>query len=516
MRRSAAAVALPALVGLFAILAACTGDGPLLTPVTDDGTSDGGGQQEASAPSLTLEASAPVTIGPGATVTVPVKIVRSNLTAPVKITLAPLPDGIAATPLVIDGAQTTGELSLTATTSVAQTRTTLQLTATAEPSFATSQPLDLVIRGLPGARDVTFGKGGVTIVPSFIPRAVAAGPNDTVIVLGSIHDRMPQVARFTAQGELDKAWGVEGTASFPINEINGDYPRLRVQKDGKILVAGRQSDPTRNRVMRLLPDGNLDTRFGKMGVVDVTTFNDEIIDIAIDPQQRILLVGGVPPVVKRLDADGKADATFDAQGFGTTMTHGTVLVSRDDATAVLMGSHANGAAATTAVTTLDAVNKVPGLQNITYPTASVLGGYVDTNGSYVYVGAGVNATRSDAFLGRTLSRGDADVTFGVGVVKIPSLADGDMFSFTTALSDTDGAILCAGAHVNGAAKGVLLARYDKNGKPDASFGEKGIAEDIETNTQAGDVAGAALQSLSTVVVVRQYDLDSGELRRYWR
>jgi uncharacterized delta-60 repeat protein len=103
------------------------------------------------------------------------------------------------------------------------------------------------------------------------------------------------VARVDAQGTLDLDFGMGGQVLTPIGDYDG-ADSIRVQKDGRILAAGR-AEVAGNfnfAVVRYLEDGTPDDTFGNAGVVH-TDINGEFDGIfgAVVQQKRRLAVAGV-------------------------------------------------------------------------------------------------------------------------------------------------------------------------------------------------------------------------------
>ena len=148
-----------------------------------------------------------------------------------------------------------------------------------------------------GTLDPGFGDSGkVTTAPKLRYDGGPATLQGTKIVvagstrLNSASNFFPVVGRFTESGRLDSTFGVHGFVE--IRRVTGIPAAVFTQADRKILVAAdnrgydQQGD---GAVVRLLPNGRLDTSFGTGGVVRLPT---EVSAIASQADQKVLVGGG--------------------------------------------------------------------------------------------------------------------------------------------------------------------------------------------------------------------------------
>lgn len=179
---------------------------------------------------------------------------------------------------------------------------------------------------------------GVVFAPdsSFYVVGVAADSTDATADFRTI------VVHFGADGELDTDFGTDGVFGHNLAVgTNGELARgIGLSSDGSIVVSATIEDTStpvdpRDRdvaVMRVTPEGELDTTFGDAGVrvidlstgeLDGTTFRaDAAYGLAIDAMDRVVVSGerrrdGNPDVdwaVVRLTADGDLDPSFDTDG----------------------------------------------------------------------------------------------------------------------------------------------------------------------------------------------------------
>ena len=135
------------------------------------------------------------------------------------------------------------------------------------------------------------------------------------------------MARYRANGSLDTTFGSSGRALRPLPGLNdaGSQRRgLAVLPDGRFLVVADSYRSSDNEalvaVARFTAAGALDTAFGSGGVATVP--GREAHDIALDDANRILVPGTFPTVegdrigVARFTSSGGLDATFGDAGVG--------------------------------------------------------------------------------------------------------------------------------------------------------------------------------------------------------
>lgn len=193
-----------------------------------------------------------------------------------------------------------------------------------------------------GAFDASFDFNGVRILNlgdqqplnglSILPDGKLLGVGGLQPVNDELETCM-LVVRLNADGSNDNSFGVGGSVC---HFTDGDPPialgfDLAIRPDGGMLVAGTathgESTPENLdiAVLRLLPDGGVDTSFGDQGWAFVGfdqggSFQDVARALAVDGQGRIILAGSAQttPVtqvaVARLLPDGSLDSDFGVGG----------------------------------------------------------------------------------------------------------------------------------------------------------------------------------------------------------
>ncbi|MBK7932571.1 MAG: VCBS repeat-containing protein [Acidobacteria bacterium] len=195
-----------------------------------------------------------------------------------------------------------------------------------------------------GSLDTSFdGDGILTNSTAGTPFAGAIQPDGKIVTAGNIAPNLSStdfsIVRLNENGSFDTTFDSDGKVSVEIGNTGFATDDLAtsiaLQLDGKIVVGGQSDFTFTGRdwaVVRLNPDGALDTSFGIGGKVR-TTFggnnsNESINAIAVEASGRITAVGhgveGGPRgfAVARYNGDGSPDLAFSGDGRVVTPTSG--------------------------------------------------------------------------------------------------------------------------------------------------------------------------------------------------
>ena len=216
-----------------------------------------------------------------------------------------------------------------------------------------------------------YGTGGLASVS--IPGASSVSATDIaiqrdgrVIVAGFANATtgtdMFAVARFGPRGHPDASFSHDGVATirFPFDAYGYG---VALQPDGKIVVVG-EIDPSKNvsnpAVIRLNPNGTLDTSFGTLGrkipkVPDGVAGFDGVWRVAIGPSGNLVMAGwdarankSYKTLVMRLRPNGAPDRTFSGDGFAVLDADGMDNWSYAmalDGSKIVLGLHTKSGAA---------------------------------------------------------------------------------------------------------------------------------------------------------------------------
>jgi uncharacterized delta-60 repeat protein len=312
-----------------------------------------------------------------------------------------------------------------------------------------------------GTLDPTFGSGGI-VTSSFVTGTNIATdalvqPDGKVVTVGYVTGVGKNagtndffVARYTANGTLDSAFGTGGRTITNILREGNDVPlavALQPGTGGKILAAGWSSGYASNSpkshetdfaLVRYNANGTVDTTFGNKGVV--TTNAGQGYAMAVQPDGRIIVAGinrsgtSSKLALVRYTATGALDTTFGSGG--------KLLTSFETYT--------------------------DGYSNLSLTVLA--------DGRIVVAGTTppvTTAAEYDFQVIRFNSNGTLDTSFGGGAGWVRTDFNGRLDRAHGLAIQPDGGIVVAGFSVQGGEGKAALARYNSDGTLDASFGSGG-------------------------------------------
>ena len=176
-----------------------------------------------------------------------------------------------------------------------------------------------------GSLDTTFDGDGLATLDiagrDDYGRAVALQPDGKVVVAGYTYNGTNYdfaLARFNPNGSLDPSFHTTGYTVIDLGGIEYFYT-LAIQPDGKILAAGSKYiiGYDDSAVVRFNPDGSLDTGFGSNGMV--LGYISSAYAIALQPYGKIVVAGYAYNIsmdfgLLRLNPDGSLDTSFSGDG----------------------------------------------------------------------------------------------------------------------------------------------------------------------------------------------------------
>jgi uncharacterized delta-60 repeat protein len=396
--------------------------------------------------------------------------------------------------------------------------------------------------------DPTFGTSGIvrTDFAGNIDQAnaVVVQSNGQIIAAGSSFSNSTTVedfivARYNANGSLDKRFGKNGkiTTDFfrNVDVINA----IAIQPDGQIVVAGvaqlggNGGTPRVFALARYRSDGQPDTSFGNGGAL-TTSFGGNFAAasaLMVQPDGKIVVAGtvdfnpdnptsGLDFALARYNSNGTLDGSFGKGGkvvfdFFGSFDQANAAVLQPDGKIIVVGSASYDAFNRDIGFALARFNP-DGSIDFSFGTggkqitdffgagANANGIVLQPDGKFVVAGtASDNATRpvaTDIAVARYNADGSLDTSFGTGgETAIPFADSATEQGNALALTD-DGKIIVAGAAFKTFATppDFALVRYNSDGSLDKDFASGGtLTTDIAGGT---DVAQAiAIQADGKIV-----------------
>lgn len=305
-----------------------------------------------------------------------------------------------------------------------------------------------------------------------------------------------------AAGDLDPAFGGDGKVSTDFFGDADDALDVVIQPDGRIVAAGSARINGSNvdfALARYNRDGSLDVSFGTGGKVttDFLDTFDQANALALQPDGKIVAAGITGNQMDRADfalarynSDGSLDASFGSGGkvvtdfFGGVDAAGSIALQPDGRIVVAGASFVgmNGDFALVRYNTdgsLDASFGVGGKVTTDFfgfgDSANAVGLLPD--GRIIVAGSAFSSsTVTDFALARYNRDGSLDASFGAGGKVIT-----DFFGFSDRASalaiQADGRVVAAGGanNLNSTGFDFALARYNGDGSLDSGFGDGGRA-----------------------------------------
>ncbi|GAB5404685.1 MAG: hypothetical protein Aurels2KO_29160 [Aureliella sp.] len=322
-----------------------------------------------------------------------------------------------------------------------------------------------------GTLDTSFG-GGDGIVITDIDSADQEGvdvriqPDGKIVVASNRQSSgVFELVRYEASGSLDTSFGTGGIVTTQFTGGTDDQAEaLHIQDDGKILVGGthESASGTEYAVARYNSNGSLDTSFSGDGMQTINTGNSDIVyGMTVQPDGKILLAGqstgdSLDFTIARINADGSVDTSFGA---------GNGYVKHD----------------------FNSLNDLA--SSIT----------VRPDGKILVAGRAVD-TNFDFALLQLNSDGSVDTSFGGGDGWVTTDATGADFERVTGLLlDDDGKVTVVGHGTISSDSDLIAIRYLADGSLDASFGTAGTAE-IDLSGTNDRAYAAVLQGDGKIVI----------------
>ena len=298
-----------------------------------------------------------------------------------------------------------------------------------------------------GNLDNTFDTDGKVVTQigfsNDIARSSAIQTDGKIIVAGNTDNGKGSdfaVVRYNTNGSLDASFDTDGIVTTSFGTVSTFVYSVKIQADGKIVVAGSTGDGSTNdfALVRYNPNGSLDTSFDADGklTTSISAGNDEANSVNCQPDGKIIAAGysfnsgDSDFAIVRYNADGSFDTSFDTDGIVTTS----------------IGSQ-------------DIINSIA----------------VQANGKIIAAGYSTNVNR-DITLARYNIDGSLDTTFDSdGIVTTP-VGPANSYANSVAI-ETDGKIVVAG----GTDADFAVVKYNINGSLDSAAFAKNSSQAFGTN-----------------------------------
>jgi uncharacterized delta-60 repeat protein len=386
--------------------------------------------------------------------------------------------------------------------------------------------------------DPNFGSNGKVVTDFFgdanQAHAVAIQADGRIIVAGQAHT-VPghddfAVVRHNVDGTIDTGFGATGKITTDFFGANDSANAVAIQKDGRIVLAGVAGNTFSSMfgLVRYNPDGGLDSSFGLNG--KVTTNIGGFLSanaIAIGSDGKITVAGGSAVnaatsdfTVVRYNADGSLDTSFGSGGVVITDFFGNADVAncvglQQDGKVVVAGVASSPEGATASQFALARYNSNGSLDSSFGTGGRVTVSFagkgdaaralaIQSDGKIVVTGFATtpDGSSTDFALARLNANGSLDAGFGGGGKVITDFSGGPDSGNAIAIQ-LDNKIIVVGSTASGQGVAFALARYNPDGRLDASFGTSGVAATVFAGS---DVAAAvAIQQDNKIVAAGTAD-----------
>jgi uncharacterized delta-60 repeat protein len=329
-----------------------------------------------------------------------------------------------------------------------------------------------------------------------------------------------------APGDLDPSFSGDGIVTTPVGTGDDQVNGVRVQSDGKIVVAGTTDNgfaaPDDFALVRYTSSGALDSSFGSGGkvVTSISSSEDRGQAVAIHTDGKIVvaghsLIGGDWDfALTRYTTAGVLDGSFGSGGKVTTHFGGVAddfvygLAIQGDGKIVAAGSSNAGGTDAFALARYTTSGTLDGSFGSGGKVTTAFSAYgeqarsviLQPDEKIVAVGFADNGIDADFALARYTSSGALDATFGPtgDGTAATSIGPADDFANSVDLQP-DGRIVVAGLSTASSGNEFALARYTAAGSLDGSFGTAGTVT-LKMSSLDRGASAVAVQTDGRIVV----------------
>ncbi|MBI5407832.1 MAG: thrombospondin type 3 repeat-containing protein, partial [Nitrospirae bacterium] len=338
---------------------------------------------------------------------------------------------------------------------------------------------------------ITITSGSSGTGSGTVDYSVSAGPELTgnMIIAG----QTTTVNRF-GEGGLDTTFNAPNGYEIYNNPLNtDDRLNMVLTFNDKFYVTGSSVNGSGGKdhfIRRLNSDGTPDNGFGSGGMVTFTGLAGRAPKEALQADGKILFMSMAPNgaygevQVRRLNTDGTPDSSFAvngvftyssqtnlAWGFGTlgVMDNGKIIVAANSFNgsnndALILRLMPNG--------DIDPSFGSGGVYRSNFGETWVENVAFQPDGKVLIIGEGVDG--GVAWMMRLTEDGAPDNSFGTNGQVTYNNPDRVYDGYYGIAVQTDGKIVVTGESYTDSSSKVIVARYNEDGSPDASFGTGGI------------------------------------------
>ncbi|MFI5405685.1 MAG: T9SS type A sorting domain-containing protein [Nitrososphaerales archaeon] len=374
-----------------------------------------------------------------------------------------------------------------------------------------------------GDLDNTFGTNGIVTTQIGLYEdqinSVKIQSDGKIVVAGYTDDGTYEdfaLARYNANGTVDITFGINGVVIMLIGSSDENVNSLEIQSDGKLVAVGVSYDGNEDRcvLIRYSVNGIVDNTYGMNGIV-ITQYGNArntIRSVKIQPDGKIVVAGDVLDgnnfgfALARYNGNGDLDNTFGVNGFvltqiGTSSDQINSLALQSDGKILAAGYTYSGTTFKFALARYDqngTLDNTFGTSGIVITQIGVDGDQINSiaiqgDGKILAAGNYYNGSNYDFVLVRYNLDGSLDNTFGInGIVTTQIGSAGE--EINSLLVQPDGKIVAGGYSETGT-NNFTLARYNPNGTLDNTFGTNGIT----TNTLIGEAKTIMRQADGKIV-----------------
>ena len=417
----------------------------------------------------------------GESVDLEVTIDRQGYAGAVEVTAGGLPGGVSAQALTIADGEESGTLTLEAAVDATHGEAAVTVTGEA-PDGTSAGDLRLLVGGQPGSFDESFADGGKLFgtlgFELFAQRGIALQPDGKIVGTGSTGDQAITY-RLNPDGSMDDGFGVEGRVTTGIGPSTGGLVPL-VLTDGRIAVAGWGGDCSGgcdydSALFGYTATGELDGNFGASGTVSISLDAswDEFHGFVQDQEGGLLPAGfggGGTSSLRRYDGQGAVDDGYVVEPAATANVEAAILDS--DGNVVMAGSMGADFWMERHLPSgeLDDGFDADGTVVTDFAGATDQGLGIVAIGSGKLVVGGLSAGK--VALARYNRNGSLDLTFGTGGRVVTSI-ELDARGLNALAVDSQGRFVLVG-FVPGPPRLPAVVRLTAEGDPDETFGEGGL------------------------------------------